>query len=190
MKIHELEFETTTNRKRVGRGIGSGRGKTAGRGTKGQNARTGGGVRPGFEGGQNPLAKRLPKKRGFASLARVEYQVVNLSSLERFKDGATVDAAALAEASLVKKPGELVKLLASGQLTKKLTVKVNGASAAAKAAVEQAGGSVELVALVKTPSKKATRPAAAADAKPATKAKAKPAADASPAIGDTEVANS
>jgi large subunit ribosomal protein L15 len=158
MKIHELQLESTKTRKRVGRGIGSGRGKTAGRGTKGQNARTGGGVRPGFEGGQNPLAKRLPKKRGFASLSRVEYQVVNLSALERFKDGTTVDAAALASAGLVKKADGRVKLLATGKLTKKLTVKVTAASSAAKSAVESAGGKLELAELAKTPSKKATRP--------------------------------
>jgi large subunit ribosomal protein L15 len=158
MKIHELQLESITNRKRIGRGIGSGRGKTAGRGTKGQNARTGGGVRPGFEGGQNPLAKRLPKKRGFASLNPTNYQVVNLGALDRFKDGATIDAPALADAGLIKKAAGLVKLLASGKLTKKLTVKVNGASAAAKSAVESAGGTLEIVAAPKTPSKKATRP--------------------------------
>src|SRR6266581_2352790 len=124
MKIHELNLETSKDRKRVGRGIGSAYGKTAGRGTKGQNARTGGGVRPGFEGGQNPLAKRLPKKRGFVPLARVEYQVVNLSSLERLKDGSTVDSAVLAGAGLIKKPDQRVKLLASGKLTKKLMLKV------------------------------------------------------------------
>ncbi len=159
MKIHELQLDSAKDAKRVGRGIGSGRGKTAGRGTKGQNARTGGGVRPGFEGGQNPLAKRLPKKRGFSPLARTEYQVVNLSSLERFADGTTVDAAALAEVGLIKKTAGLVKLLASGQLTKKLTVKVNAASSSAKAAVESAGGSLEITVLPKTP-KKATRPVA------------------------------
>jgi large subunit ribosomal protein L15 len=158
MKIHELQLDSHTDRKRVGRGIGSGKGKTAGRGTKGQNARTGGGVRPGFEGGQNPLAKRLPKKRGFSPLNPTIYQVINLGSLDRFKDGATVDATALAEAGLVKKAAGLIKLLASGEVTKKLTVKVNAASASAKAAVEKAGGSVEVVAAPKTPSKKATRP--------------------------------
>jgi large subunit ribosomal protein L15 len=162
MKIHELQIESTIDRKRVGRGIGSGKGKTAGRGTKGQNARTGGGVRPGFEGGQNPLAKRLPKKRGFASLNPTIYQVINLSSLERFKDGSTVDAAALAEAGLIKKANGLVKLLASGNVSQKLSVKVNATSAAAKAAVEKAGGSVEIVAATKAPSKKATRPTASA----------------------------
>lgn len=158
MKIHELQLESSKDKKRVGRGIGSGYGKTAGRGTKGQNSRTGGGVRPGFEGGQNPLAKRLPKKRGFVPIARVEYQVVNLDGLERLKDGSTVDASVLAGAGLIKKADHLVKLLASGAITKKLTVKVNGASAAAVAAVTKAGGSVEIVALAKVHSKKATRP--------------------------------
>jgi large subunit ribosomal protein L15 len=149
MKIHELKLESAKDKKRVGRGIGSGYGKTAGRGTKGQNARTGGGVRPGFEGGQNPLAKRLPKKRGFAAVNRTEYQVVNLGSLERFKAGITLDAAALAAAGLVKKADQRIKLLAQGELTKKLTVKVHAASAAAKAAVEKAGGTVEIVAFAR-----------------------------------------
>jgi large subunit ribosomal protein L15 len=158
MKIHELQLESAKDKKRVGRGIGSGYGKTAGRGTKGQNSRTGGGVRPGFEGGQNPLAKRLPKKRGFVPISRVEYQVVNLGGLDRLKDGATVDVAALVSAGLVKKADQRVKLLARGELTKKLTVKVNAASATAKSAVEKAGGTLEIIALAKTPSKKATRP--------------------------------
>jgi large subunit ribosomal protein L15 len=157
MKIHELKLESAKDKKRVGRGIGSGYGKTAGRGTKGQNARTGGGVRIGFEGGQNPLAKRLPKKRGFAPLDRTEYQVVNVSALERFKGEAVVDAAALATAGLVKKADQRIKLLADGELTKKFTVKVTAASKAAKAAIEAAGGTVEIVAFVKAP-KKATRP--------------------------------
>jgi large subunit ribosomal protein L15 len=158
MKIHELQLDSIKDRKRVGRGIGSGYGKTAGRGTKGQNSRTGGGVRPGFEGGQNPLAKRLPKKRGFTPLARVEFQVVNLDSLERLKAGSTADVTALVEAGLVKSATLKVKLLARGELTKKLTVKVNAASAAAIAAVEKAGGTLELVEMAKIPSKKATRP--------------------------------
>jgi large subunit ribosomal protein L15 len=158
MKIHELNIEGTKDRKRVGRGIGSGYGKTAGRGTKGQNARTGGGVRPGFEGGQNPLAKRLPKKRGFAAINPTNYQVVNLGELDRLEDGATVNPEALAKAGLVKKAGDLVKVPARGEITKKLTLQVHGASAAAKAAVEKAGGTLEIIELAKTPSKKATRP--------------------------------
>ena len=158
MKIHELNLESAKDRKRVGRGIGSGYGKTAGRGTKGQNARTGGGVRPGFEGGQNPLAKRLPKKRGFTALNHTLYQVVNLDGLDRLKAGAVIDAKSLVAAGLVKKADDRIKLLSRGELTKKLTVKVNSASVAAKAAVEAAGGTVEIVKFVAVPSKKATRP--------------------------------
>ena len=158
MKIHELNLESAKDKKRVGRGIGSGYGKTAGRGTKGQNARTGGGVRPGFEGGQNPLAKRLPKKRGFTALNHTQYQVVNLDGLEKFKTGDTVDAVALAAIGLVKKADDRIKLLSRGELTKKLTVTVNAASATSIAAVEAAGGTVEIVKYVAAPSKKATRP--------------------------------
>ncbi len=154
MKIHELTLTTRTNKKRVGRGIGSGYGKTAGRGTKGQNARTGGGVRPGFEGGQNPLAKRLPKKRGFASLNPTSYQVVNLSQLESFKDGTKVNLVVLAQAGLVKNANLPVKLLASGKLTKKLAVFVQATSVAAKEAVSKAGGSIEIEPLVSEPSVK------------------------------------
>src|ERR1035438_6537194 len=111
MKIHELKLESAKDKKRVGRGIGSGYGKTAGRGTKGQNARTGGGVRPGFEGGQNPLAKRLPKKRGFTPLDRTVYQVLSVGALDRFKAGVVVDPETLAAAGLVKKADDRIKLL-------------------------------------------------------------------------------
>jgi large subunit ribosomal protein L15 len=142
MKIHELDLTTSKDRKRVGRGIGSGYGKTAGRGTKGQNARSGGGVRPGFEGGQNPLAKRLPKKRGFVPLARVEYQVVNLSGLEGLKKTTgTIDNAALAAAGLVRH--------AQGTLSKKLTIATQAASASAIAAIDAAGGKFTASPLVK-----------------------------------------
>src|SRR5262245_41767547 len=123
MKIHELSLTGNKDRKRVGRGIGSGYGKTAGRGTKGQNARTGSGTRPGFEGGQNPLAKRLPKKRGFAAVSRIEYQIVNLADLARLREGSTSDTAALAKAGLVKHADRPVKLLANGQVEKKVTLK-------------------------------------------------------------------
>src|SRR5438270_11023419 len=112
MKIHELNVASGENRKRIGRGIGSGKGKTAGRGTKGQNSRTGGGVRPGFEGGQNPLAKRLPKSRGFKSLNPTNYQVVNIGDLGVFKAGATVDSEGLKKASLISSVKQPVKLLA------------------------------------------------------------------------------
>jgi large subunit ribosomal protein L15 len=160
MKIHELIVAPGTDRKRVGRGIGSGYGKTAGRGTKGQNSRSGGGVRIGFAGGQNPLAKLLPKKRGFKAINPTVYQVVNLGQLDGFSDGSVVDATALAKAGLVKKADQRIKLLASGELSKKLTVKVHAASAAAQEAVKKAGGAVEVIELAKVPSKKATRPQA------------------------------
>ncbi len=160
MKIHELQVEATPDKKRVGRGIGSGYGKTAGRGTKGQNARTGGGVRLGFEGGQNPLAKRLPKKRGFTAINPTTYQVVNVGDLEQLKAGATVDAEALKSAGHVKKSDQRIKLLAEGKITKKLTVKVHASSASATAAIEAAGGNVEIVKYVPAPSKKPTRPQA------------------------------
>jgi large subunit ribosomal protein L15 len=162
MKAHELQLTSKKDRKRVGRGIGSGYGKTAGRGTKGQNSRTGGGVRIGFAGGQNPLAKLLPKKRGFRAIFPTITQAVNVESLERFKDGTTVDIDALAKAGLIKKSDVRVKLLAHGELTKKLTVKVQAVSAKAREAVEKAGGTVELTELPKVHSKKATRPQAEA----------------------------
>ena len=155
MKIHELTVTKNTDRKRVGRGIGSGYGKTAGRGTKGQNARTGGGVRPGFEGGQNPLAKRLPKTRGFKAYKPTIYQVVNTGELAGFKAGATVDVAALQAAGLVRAGNQPVKLLAHGELTHKLTIKVQAASRAARAAVQAAGGAVDIVEPVPAKPKKA-----------------------------------
>ncbi len=132
------------SKKRVGRGIGSGLGKTAGRGTKGQNARSGGGVRPGFEGGQLPLFQRLPK-RGFHNPNRKEYAIVNLKQLNVFEDGAIVDVEALIKAGLVKKVHDGVKVLGKGELTKKLTVKVEKISASAKEAIEAKGGSVEVI---------------------------------------------
>lgn len=149
MKVHELQLVAGTERKRVGRGIGSGYGKTAGRGTKGQKARSGGNLRPGFEGGQNPLSKRLPKKRGFASINPVTYQVVNLTQLERFKAGSTVDGAALADVGLVKHADRRVKLLAEGEIKVALTVKLQAASQAAQAAIAKAGGSFEQATLPK-----------------------------------------
>jgi large subunit ribosomal protein L15 len=160
MKVHELQVEAMDKGRRLGRGIGSGRGKTAGRGTKGQKARTGGNVRVGFAGGQNPLAKSLPYKRGqgMSVTNPVVYQAVNLSQLERFDADTVVDNATLEGFGLVKKANERVKLLAKGELTKKLTVKLQAASAAAIAAVEKAGGKVEITELPKVHSKKATRP--------------------------------
>ena len=160
MKINELQLEPTKDKKRVGRGIGSGYGKTAGRGTKGQNSRTGGGVRIGFAGGQNPLAKLLPKKRGFRALSHVTFQVINLDDLNKFKDGAVVDNEAVAKLGLAKKADDRIKLLSSGTLERKVTVKLQAASATAIAAVEKAGGTFTATKLPRVPSKLATRPQA------------------------------
>lgn len=131
-------------KKRVGRGIGSGLGKTAGKGSKGQNARSGGGVRPGFEGGQLPLFQRLPKI-DFHSHSHKFYAIVNIEKLNCFEDGATVDAASLIEAGLIKDTLDGVKVLGQGELTKKLTVKVNKISKSAQSAIENAGGTVEVI---------------------------------------------
>jgi large subunit ribosomal protein L15 len=158
MKIHELTLTATPDRKRVGRGIGSGYGKTAGRGTKGQNARTGGGVRPGFAGGQNPLAKLLPKLRGFKPLNQTRYQVVNIADLSKWPVDKDITPVALAEAGLVKKADSAIKLLGSGSIESKLTVHIHAASKSAVSAIENAGGSIEIIAMPKFAGKKATRP--------------------------------
>ncbi len=129
------------NRKRVGRGRGSGHGKTSGRGHKGAKARSGSSLRLGFEGGQMPLQRRLPK-RGFNNIFKTVYAVVNLKDLDRFEEGATVDRAALVEAGLVKRSERLVKILATGEVTKKLTVVADKVSAAARRKIEAAGGTV------------------------------------------------
>lgn len=129
--------------KRIGRGHGSGKGTTAGKGTKGQKARRGVTIRPGFEGGQLPLIKRLPKQRGFRNPFRVEYQVVNLSALSRFDDGAQVTPVELHEAGLIRSASRPVKILGEGMLEKALTVKVNKFSAAAKKAIEASKGAAE-----------------------------------------------
>lgn len=155
MKIHELTTTSHKAKKRVGRGIAAGQGKTAGRGTKGQNSRTGGGVRLGFEGGQNPLAKRIPKKRGFRPINQVTYQIVNVDQLARQK-GTTFGIAELKAAGLIKHIDEPVKLLArSGEqkLDRKLNVTVDAVSKTAKTMIEDAGGSVELVAKSPKPTK-------------------------------------
>lgn len=149
MKIHELELKAKKDKKRLGRGIGSGQGKTAGRGTKGQNSRTGGGVRVGFEGGQTQLSRRLPKLRGFKAKNPTTYQVVNVGDLAKLKAG-KVSGEALAKAGLVKKADGLIKLLSSGEVTAAYKLEVNAASAEARKKVEAAGGSIELVA-VKAP---------------------------------------
>ena len=129
---------------RRGRGHGSGNGKTAGKGHKGQNARSGGGVRLGFEGGQTPLARRLPK-RGFTNFTRKEYAIVNVASLNRFEDGTEVTPELLIECGLVKKELDGIKVLGEGALEKKLTVKANKFSKSALATIEQAGGKAEVI---------------------------------------------
>ena len=145
MKLGELKpAEERVSRRRVGRGIGSGLGKTSGRGHKGQKARSGGGVRRGFEGGQTPLARRLPK-RGFTNFNRKEYAIVNVETLNRFEDGATVNAAALIEAGVINKELSGLKVLGNGELTKKLTVEAVKFSKSAKEAIEKAGGKVEVL---------------------------------------------
>ncbi len=129
---------------RKGRGAGSGNGKTAGRGHKGQWARSGGGVRPGFEGGQMPLSRRLPK-RGFNNIFGTTYAPVNVSALECFEDGTEITVETLVEAGIVKKAMDGVKILGTGELTKKLTVKAAAFSAAAKEKIEKAGGKTEVI---------------------------------------------
>ena len=130
--------------KRIGRGAGSGNGKTSGKGHKGQKARAGRGMRPGFEGGQMPLQRRVPK-RGFNNVFRTEYNVVNLSALNQFEDGATVDIQALMDKGLVKGLKDGVKVLGNGELTRKLTVSANAFSKSAKEKIEAAGGKAEVL---------------------------------------------
>lgn len=146
MKLHELSpaAGSKTDRKRIGRGHGSGWGKTAGKGHKGQNARSGGGVRPGFEGGQTTLARRIPK-RGFNNIFATEYTVINVSDLERFVDGTVVDTELLKASGLVTKELDGVKVLGNGELTKSLTVKAAAFSASAKEKIEKAGGKAEVM---------------------------------------------
>ena len=147
MKLHELSpaAGSTAPAWRKGRGPGSGNGKTAGKGNKGQNARSGGGVRPGFEGGQMPLQRRVPK-RGFNNIFRTEYAVVNVGALEeKFEANAVVDVESLKACGLVRKELDGVKVLANGEITKALTVKVNAVSESAKAKIEAAGGTVEVL---------------------------------------------
>jgi large subunit ribosomal protein L15 len=130
--------------KRKGRGHGSGNGKTAGKGHKGQKARSGGSIRPGFEGGQTALARRIPK-RGFNNIFATKYAVINVSDLEMFNDGITVDAELLKASGLVKKELDGIKVLGNGELTKNLTVKAAKFSAAAKEKIEKAGGKAEVM---------------------------------------------
>lgn len=146
MKLHELKPAEGSRQeaKRKGRGIGSGNGKTAGKGHKGQNARSGGGVRIGFEGGQTPLFRRLPK-RGFTNINRKEYAVVNLDALNRFEDGTEVTPELLIESGVVKSEKAGIKILANGNVEKKLTVKAHKFSSAAKEAIEAVGGKIEVI---------------------------------------------
>lgn len=146
MKLHELApaAGSTKDSKRIGRRHGSGWGKTAGKGHKGQNARSGGGVRPGFEGGQTRLARRIPK-RGFNNIFAAKYTAINVSDLEKFVDGTVVDGELLVAAGVVKDCGNGIKVLGNGELTKKLTVKAAAYSASAKEKIEKAGGEAEVI---------------------------------------------
>lgn len=146
MELHELApiAGSTQVGKRKGRGTGTGNGKTAGRGHKGQKARSGGKIRVGFEGGQMPLARRIPK-RGFHNIFAKPLESVNVSALEKFEDGAVVDAKALLDAGVLSKCTYGVKILGNGEITKKLTVKASAFSESAKAKIEAAGGKAEVV---------------------------------------------
>ncbi|ATZ18533.1 50S ribosomal protein L15 [Williamsoniiplasma somnilux] len=145
MKLHELKYTEGSKKEatRVGRGMASGKGKTSTRGHKGQNSRSGGGVRPGFEGGQTPLFRRLPKV-GFTSRNQKEFTLLNLTQLEAL-GLTTVDHKTLIEAKVIKREDQLVKILANGSISKKINVKINKISVAAKKAIEAAGGSVEVI---------------------------------------------
>ncbi|MBR5121458.1 MAG: 50S ribosomal protein L15 [Oscillospiraceae bacterium] len=147
MKLHDLApaAGSTKEGRRVGRGHASGWGKTAGKGHKGQNARSGGGVKPGFEGGQTRLARRIPKRGFNNSIFATNYTAINVSDLEKFVDGTVVDTELLVAAGVVKKVGDGIKVLGNGELTKKLTVKVAAYSASAKEKIEKAGGEAEVI---------------------------------------------
>lgn len=146
MNLHELSpaIGSKTTRTRRGRGLGSGLGKTAGRGHKGQNSRSGGGVRTGFEGGQMPLYRRLPK-RGFTNIFGKEFAEVNVETLNRFEDGSVVDPVALVEAGILKNVRDGVRILGNGEITKKLTVIANGFTKSAESKITAAGGKVEVI---------------------------------------------
>ncbi len=146
MKLHELSpaAGSTKDAFRVGRGPGSGNGKTAGKGHKGQNARSGGGVSPGFEGGQLPLYRKLPK-RGFTNKFATNYAIINVDALNKFEDGAVVDLEALMTAGVIRKAFDGLKVLGNGEITKKITVKAAVFSATAKEKIEAAGGKTEVV---------------------------------------------
>ena len=146
MKLHEMKYTEGARRstKRLGRGNGSGLGKTSGKGHKGQNARSGGGVRLGFEGGQTPLARRLPK-RGFTNFTRKEYAIVNVELLNKFENGVVVTPELLVEMGMVKKVLNGIKILGEGELEKALTVKAHKFSKSAVEVIEKAGGKVEVI---------------------------------------------
>ena len=146
MKLHELHPAegSTTAAKRLGRGVGSGLGKTSGKGHKGAKARSGGGKRPGFEGGQMPLYRRVPKK-GITNIFGTDYATVNVEHLNVFEDGAVVDAQALIDAGLIRKAQDGLKVLGNGELTKKLTVKAAKYTASAKEKIEAVGGTAEVI---------------------------------------------
>jgi len=146
MKLHELSppAKSRKSNKRLGRGVGSGWGKTAGRGSKGYNSRSGGGVRPGYEGGQMPIQRRLPK-RGFTNIFKKNIAVINLRDLLAFESGSLVDEAALVKAGLVKGQKDGIKLLGHGEIQVALNVKLNQVSKSARQKIEAAGGSVEVV---------------------------------------------
>ena len=146
MKLHELSPPAKSSKadKRLGRGVGSGWGKTAGRGTKGYNSRSGGGVRPGYEGGQMPIQRRLPK-RGFTNIFRKKIAIINLRDLHAFESGSLVDEAALVKAGLVKGQKDGIKLLGHGEIRVALNVKLNQVSKSAREKIEAAGGSVEVI---------------------------------------------
>jgi large subunit ribosomal protein L15 len=146
MKLNELSPPkgSKTSRKRLGRGPGSGTGKTSGKGHKGHNARSGGGVRPGFEGGQMPIQRRLPKV-GFANIFKKKIAIVNIRDLSKFESGSVVDEAALIRSGIIKGKRDGIKLLSQGDIAVPLTLKVNGASRTAKEKIEKAGGKVEVM---------------------------------------------
>ena len=146
MQLHDLKANpgARSTRNRVGRGVGSGNGKTSGRGHKGQNSRSGGGVRPGFEGGQNPLYRRLPK-RGFTNIFRTEYAIVNLSDLNNFDAGTEVTPELLLTSGIVKNPKDGIKILGNGDLTVSITVKANKFSQSAVEKIQAAGGKTEVI---------------------------------------------
>ncbi len=146
MKLHELQPAegSRKERSRVGRGLGSGNGKTSGRGMKGQNSRSGGGVRTGFEGGQMPIYRRLPK-RGFKNIWAKTFAEVNVESLNRFDDGAVIDPIVLVESGILKNVRDGIRILGKGELTKKLTVRANGFTKSAQEKITAAGGSFEVI---------------------------------------------